>query len=1127
MNYGGPTLLVLSPSTGGYYFGALLSGIAREVAAADGQIVLVQTLELGAASDVLGEAPPFTLPVDRDLVDGVISITTAVRADHLRRLQDRGLPVVVASTLLEGLAAPSVRPDNVGGTTAAVEHLIEHGHRRIGFVGNLAQADISARYEAYRRTLEAHGLTARDDDVFRAVDNAETGGASAAEAFLASDDRPTALMVGTDRNADGLLKHVTAAGIDVPRDLVVVSFDDIEVAAYTAPPLTTVNQSFDEVGALAARLVLRMIGGEDVPARPHTSPAAVVRRGSCGCGRSELAVLDQDGTGLDELRRHTAEQLRRPFADSGRDTDVRREIDAVMAEVERLTATDSAVDWADVDALTARIRRAVPHPPTLRRVLRALTEYVRHAAGDGGSGRLLHGLAHLQSGAFLAQGSAFEAQLEEQFTVDAALLDVTGTDPSELGWLAGTHVPAGVLATWDTDPSEGRLTIAGVYDRHGVLDVRVGQATTVTEFPGSLGLTADPARHQLVVVVPVRTRERPWGLLAVVGMIETTSARETYHHWAALLASSLEERALQHAVRSSEERYALASRAANEGQWELDLGAERIYVSDRCRELIGLDRSDDGDSTVAVADWTAAVHPDDQETVNQSLGTAMSLRGEPVEWEYRLRRPGGGHRWVLARCIGVAEGTAPVSRLVGSLSDIDDRKQLEEQLRQGALYDAVTGLPNRRLFLDRLDGVVATTRRRPGSAFAVVFLDLDGFKLVNDSLGHFMGDELLRVIAHRLQDDLRSVDTAARFGGDEFAVLLSDPDPDEVLVIVDRIQSRIAEPVLLGEHEVAVTASVGIATSGTGYTDAEDVLRDADIAMYDAKSTERGSASMFDPLMHAAARSRLQVRAELRAALAEQQFVVHYQPIVPLDGSTVAHFEALVRWQHPERGLLMPGAFLPAMEDNAAIVALGTWLIDEVCSQIARWRSVHDGAATVSVNLSHREFWSEDLIPTIRGALDRHHVPASGLVVEITESVIMTDLESAREILAALHELGVELHIDDFGTGQSSLNALRTLPVDALKIDGSFIREVADVERTEDLVATIFYMGRALGLDVIAECVETVEQAERLADLGCTTAQGWLYARAVPGDQAAKMLGAGLHPVGDGPRAPEQPVATG
>ena len=1110
------TLLVLSPSTGGYYFGALLSGVNREVAAAGGRVIVVQTLEPGVRSDEIGEAPDFSVPVSWSDVDGVLSITAAVRGEYLARLQGIGKPVAVASNILSGVEAPSAVPDNHGGTVAAVEHLLGHGHTRIGFVGNLVQHDIRDRYEAYRTTLERHGIEPDPAHLFDAGDNGEIGGVQAAEYFLCAASRPTAIMAATDRNAIGFLQTVAAAGVRVAEDVAVVGFDNIEAAAYTEPPLTTVDQPFDEVGALAVRLVISQLHGEHVQPVPHIAPATVIVRGSCGCvagsgteadGAPEQAHLARGDSERAALRARTINRLARPLltGHAPLDDPLRARLDALVADIDRVTSPDGTP--ADAGRVTSSLRALAPRPAALRKVARGVHDYVRRTAGPEARAAFRDLLWHLEAAAFLGQATSQELRLDEQFGVDAGLLDAVGADPEQLGWLHGTHVSAGALALWDGTPGAGKMRIAGVYDPTGVMDGLVGTPTTADHFPPqALVASALTAERTVCFVVPVRTREHHWGLLSLIAEIETTSARETYHHWAALLAAALEEKSLQAAVHANEERYALAAAASKDGLWEWHAATNEVYASDRCRDLLGIAAA----GALTPESWTAHVDPQDLPSLREAMVIAGTQLGTPVETEYRVLLPSGEAHWVLSRCLGVGPQGGPVERLVGSLSDIHPRKQLEEQLRQGALYDAVTGLPNRRLFLDRLEAAVQLPSRRAGARFAVVFLDLDGFKLVNDSLGHLAGDELLSLVAERLRGELRSVDTAARFGGDEFAVLLVDPIPDEVLVIAQRIQQRIALPVQLGEHEVSVTASVGIATSETGYTEAEDVLRDADTAMYHAKATERGSASVFDPEMHLRATGRLKARGELRTALAEQQFVVHYQPIVALDGSGLQRFEALVRWEHPERGLLLPGAFLPAMEDNATIVTLGQWIIDEVCRQIAAWRTRYDGPVTVSVNLSHREFWSVDLVRTITRALREHQVPAHCLVLEITESVIMADPAVARDLMGTLHDMGLKLHVDDFGTGQSSLATLRTLPVDALKIDGSFIHELVMTERTRELVGVILYMGKVLGLDVIAECVETYEQADKLQAMGCTTAQGWLYAQALPGDQAGEILGTNL-----------------
>ncbi|MCU1431701.1 MAG: Sensory box/GGDEF family protein, partial [Actinotalea sp.] len=934
-------------------------------------------------------------------------------------------------------------------------------------------------------------------------------------------DRPTALMVATDRNAIGFMDRLCRAGLTVPRDVAVVAVDNIEAAAYTQPPLTTVDQPFDELGALAARLVLDELRGIDVPPVPHRAAAAVVVRGSCGCvprTAEHDVAMERDHHEQDEqspasgehaqreTRREMIARLSRPLlsGDDAADERVLADLDVLMDDIARLTATGTA---SDVTELTASLRRLAPRPGALRKVAREVHQLVRRTATPAALEAFRDVLWHMEASAFLGQSTSFEQRLDEQFGVDAGLLDADGADPELLGWLQGTHVRAGVLGLWSGRTATGDLRITGSYDPEGLLGRDLPGRLAPESFPpAELVAAADPSDQQVCYVVPVRTRERDWGLLAVTAEIETMSARETYHHWAALLAAALEERSLQAAVQASEERYSLAARAAKDGLWEWDAATGQVFVSDRCGDLLGLDRG----ATVDSAFWASLVHPDDLDRVGAAMAEAMAEPGTPVEVEYRAGRFTDTPHWVLSRCLGVGRQGGSVERLVGSLSDIQTRKELEEQLRQAALYDTVTGLPNRRLFLDRLTAAVREPSRRENTRYAVIFLDLDGFKLINDSLGHLVGDQLLAVVADRLRSELRTVDTAARFGGDEFALLLVDPIPDEVLVIAQRIQERLAQPVLLGGHEVSVTASVGIATSETGYSEAADVLRDADTAMYHAKATERGTASVFDPEMHMRATGRLKARGELRTALAEHQFVVHYQPIVALDGSGVGAFEALVRWQHPEQGLLLPGAFLPAMEDNATIVTLGQWLVQDVCRQIAVWRADFDGPVAVSVNLSHREFWSTELVGTIARALAGHAVPPECLVLEITESVIMADPAAAREVMTALHAMGIKLHVDDFGTGQSSLNALRTLPVDALKIDGSFIRELVATERTRELVGVILYMGKVLGLDVIAECVETPEQADRLQAMGCANAQGWLYGKALPGDEAGRFLGTPL-----------------
>ncbi|MDI1462360.1 EAL domain-containing protein [Catellatospora sp. KI3] len=462
-----------------------------------------------------------------------------------------------------------------------------------------------------------------------------------------------------------------------------------------------------------------------------------------------------------------------------------------------------------------------------------------------------------------------------------------------------------------------------------------------------------------------------------------------------------------------------------------------------------------------------------------------------------------------------ATGREPYNQWAALLTVALDRQALlreslrqKEQLRIAALYDELTGLPNRSLFLDRLRQAMRQFRRPHGRPFGVLFLDLDGFKVVNDSMGHSAGDRLLKQVARRIKGALRETDTVARFGGDEFLVLLDEvAAPHTPAQVAERLHRVLAQPFQLHGQDVVVTASIGITMSSRRYLNAEDLLRDADIAMYSAKSAHKGRHAMFDTTMHDRAVSRMQIETELRQAIEGDEFEVHYQPIVLLRSGAVRSFEALIRWRHPVRGLLAPGEFMPVAEETGLVVPIGRWVIDECARRLATWR--HEGTPaglSVAVNVSNRQFWAGTVLDDVAGALDRHDLPPGSLAVEITEGVVMENVGPARDILDALHEVGCRLYIDDFGTGYSSLEALHRLPIDALKIDRSFVSRLSTDRRSGELVRTIVLMGRNLGLELIAEGIETPDERDRLVQLGCGYGQGFLFSRPVPPDDAYRLL---------------------
>ncbi|MCI0412822.1 EAL domain-containing protein [bacterium] len=447
--------------------------------------------------------------------------------------------------------------------------------------------------------------------------------------------------------------------------------------------------------------------------------------------------------------------------------------------------------------------------------------------------------------------------------------------------------------------------------------------------------------------------------------------------------------------------------------------------------------------------------------------------------------------------------------IVTICEDITERKRVEEQLERQALYDTLTQLPNRTLFNDRLSQAVSKTKRRKDYSFGVLFLDLDRFKLINDSLGHTVGDQLLVELAQRLFRCLRPGDTIARVGGDEFTILLDDiHHVSDATRVADRIQQELNLPFKLGQHEVFTTASMGIALSSEEYGRSDDLLRDADIAMYRAKAHGRARYQVFDSGMHTTAVLQLQMENDLRRALERKEFRAFYQPTVCLFTGKLTGFEALMRWQHPERGLILPEEFIPLAEETGLIIPMGLWILKESCEQMQRWATQFPTRSplTISVNLSGVQIAEQDLVPQIEQVLMQTGINPNHLTLEMTESVFMAHPQEATSKLLQLRSLGVRLHIDDFGTGYSSLSYLHQLPVDTLKIDRSFVSRIGKTEKKGEIVGTIATLAHNLGMEVIAEGVETATQLLQVKALACESAQGFYFSRPMASRDAETLI---------------------
>jgi diguanylate cyclase (GGDEF)-like protein/PAS domain S-box-containing protein len=563
------------------------------------------------------------------------------------------------------------------------------------------------------------------------------------------------------------------------------------------------------------------------------------------------------------------------------------------------------------------------------------------------------------------------------------------------------------------------------------------------------------------------------------------------------------QRAIRHAISHHRaERYALAVRAAGDGIWDWDLERDRIYLSPRWHAILGLPEEPRDERPAA---WFDLVAPEDLPRLRAAIAAHLEGPEPHLECEYRARHADGGWRWVMTRGLAIRSADGTPTRIAGSLSDMTDRRVAQLRLEHDALHDTLTGLPNRTLFTDRVDQVVQRSTRAPAVGCAILFLDLDGFKLVNDNLSHAVGDHLLIALAARVVATVRPGDTVARLGGDEFTVLLDGlDDPLEATIIAERILRSMDEPFDIDGNELFVTASIGISLSGPGLGSAE-LIRRADIAMYDAKRRGRARCAVFDARMHRRVTDRLALRREIRHAVESSLLGVHYQPIIELATGRIVGFEALARW--PEAWpSVSPAEFISIAEETGVIGALGHHVMSTALRALARWRQ--DGLVSdevsVSVNLSGRQLDDPGLPEQVRSAIQRSGLPAAALKLEITESTLM-ELERSPELLGELHSTGLGLQLDDFGTGYSSLTSLYRFPVDAMKVDRSFVNTMSE-EQGAVITRSAVALAHSLGVPVIAEGVESPEQLRRLRLLGCECAQGDLISPPLGPDETRELL---------------------
>ena len=562
----------------------------------------------------------------------------------------------------------------------------------------------------------------------------------------------------------------------------------------------------------------------------------------------------------------------------------------------------------------------------------------------------------------------------------------------------------------------------------------------------------------------------------------------------------------------------LPSRSALDALWDWDVTGDRVRFSARWRDLVGLAPTEVQGST---EEWWGRVHPSDRAQLQVDIAAQLAGADARFSSEQRVRHEAG--HWLRLHWAGVIlrDAAGRAVRVTGSVRDTTSQRSAEERQRRDSLYDALTGLPNRTLAIDLLRRAILRTRRQGERRFAVLSVDVDRFNLLNDSLGHQAGDELLRGVAQRLSTAIRPGDVIARLGGDEFMLLLDDiSEFSDAEAVADRVKLVLTTPIKVIAHEIVVTASTGIVLHDPAIDEPTDYLRDAELAMHSAKNTGRSRHERFQPEMRDGVRRRVSIEQDLRGAIDRGEFVMLYQPIWSTRSETeqLLGFEALLRWDHPRRGMLGPGEFLPIAEESDTILSLGLWAMSRACREMREFAPNVDGAPWVSVNVAARQLADRGLATSVDEILDYTDLHPSRLRLEVTENVILHDEETARLVLETLRAHGVGAMMDDFGTGHASLSYLHRLPIGTIKIDRYFVGRMDVSPECLEIVRSIIALAKSIGMEVVAEGVEQPAQLAQLRDLGCHSAQGFLLGRPLLAEEAYALLAALTHSAGESPR---------
>jgi|GEM_PF-2431678 len=997
-----PVLGVLTPHTGGFYYGTVINGIVRAARHLGAVPIAFETsrLRLLRGSEVLSS----------QWVDGWLAINEFSDPELMAALRALGKPIIHVHSQPDVPTGAIALPDNEGGMRALTEHVISHGHRHIAFAGNLGHVDIAGRYAGYRTALEAAGLRLDERLVFDTPHHKEVDGRRVALRLLehrrSGQDtlQVTALVAATDRLAIGAMGSLHEAGLVLPRDFAVVGFDDADAAQFAEPALTTVRQDFAEVAeAAVTELLIAIREGTPPKALTRVATKPILRR-SCGCTVSLTRPPNLEGPRATRAQLLSSELLR------------------IASRTRRSPL--ALADWPEAGQIAALLDAAASTDVD--------PEQVR---GDLWQG-------------FLADNRDAEGSVRVMELLEATLRSwEIPNEARRRAWATLRDLCVALLHQWQR---RERL--------------KVSHYESVTEAAYRLSNALSESSHD-------PSEDLSW--------IRWSNAQ---HACSALWATELP-------ARVTLAPQSLRAPPAN----SVCLSVRGEYTAEGGPQLLGnklppvSPKNFPPESVLVTAQRegsivTIASVPSGRETEFGILAVVAPLAFEQLEY---VGTPGD---WAV------------------QLGSALERSIAERKLRANAELDSLTGLANRATLLERVEELRASTAQH---GFSLLFIDLDDFKKVNDSLGHEAGDQLLVQIADRLMTQVtaheetfepRSISNlVARVGGDEFVIVLLGVDDEQAMAqVADQLQTRLKQPYIIEGRTVFVSASIGVTFSRGNEASAQELLRDADTAMYRAKVKGRARYEIFHHGMHTQAVEKLTLDAQLRAALVRNEFELYYQPVVELNSGLDLGAEALIRWRHPEQGLLAPGRFLAVAEDVGLAIPMSEWVIRRACRDAAQWNKNRGRRLYVNVNVPAAHIKQPGFIAFVERALVEAGLHPDALGVELVESALLDEPTKTAATLSELRAMGVRIAIDDFGTGYSNLSYLRDFPVNTLKIDRSFVQNVPGNVRDNNITRAIIAMGEALGLGLVAEGVETIEQYQFLRELGCQAAQGFFMCRPIP-----------------------------